>query len=209
MLIEFSYLCEKYKFIPRGIIHIGAHDLEEQNSYLSKGVNRIVWIEGNSDLVEKNQSKVDGINQQLFNGIIYSEDDLDLDFNITNNTQSSSVLNFSKHREYHPEVKFIETRKVKTVTIQTILGNNKIPPDEFDFINLDIQGVELRALKGFGKYLENIKYIYTEINSGEVYQGNDTIKDLDDYLENFGFERVESRMTPFEWGDAFYIRKNQ
>lgn len=208
MLIEFSSLCNRYNFIPKGIIHIGAHELEEMGSYNSMGVSNIVWIEGNPDLVEINKYKVEGTNQKLIWGLIYSEDDLELEFKITNNLQSSSILDFGKHQEYHPHVEFIETRKMLTTRVDSLLERNDILPEEFDFVNLDIQGVELQALKGFGKYLENVKYIYTEVNSGEVYKNNDSIEDLDDFLAGFGFERKETEMTPYEWGDAFYVRNN-
>ena len=164
MLIEFSYLCQKYQFTPKGIIHIGAHDLEEMGQYLSRGVSKIVWVEGNPDLVSRNAHLVDGISQKLFHGLVYSEDGKEVEFNITNNLQSSSILKFGKHKEYHPHVDFVE-------------------------------------------YLDNIEYIYTEVNSGEVYKNNDSIEDLDSFLEGFGFTRVETEITPFEWGDAFYIRK--
>lgn len=207
MLINFSHLCQKYNFVPKGIVHIGAHDLEEMQSYLSAGVSRIIWIEGNSDLIEKNKHRVDGKLQKLLQGLIFSEDGLELEFKITNNTQSSSILEFGKHKEYHPHVDFVEARKMFTTRMDTLLEKNNISLDEFDFVNLDIQGVELQALKGFGDLLENIKYIYTEVNSGEVYKGNDSLGDLDSFLEEFGFSRVEIEMTPFEWGDAFYIKK--
>jgi FkbM family methyltransferase len=207
MLIEFSYLCQKYQFTPKGIIHIGAHDLEEMSQYLYRGVSKIVWVEGNPDLVSKNSRRVDGTNQKLFHGLVYSEDDKEVEFNITNNLQSSSILEFGKHKEYHPHVDLVESRKMTTTRVDSLLEKNEINPEEFDFVNLDIQGVELQALKGFGKYLDNIKYIYTEVNSGEVYKNNDSIEDLDLFLSEFGFKRVETEMTPFEWGDAFYIRK--
>ena len=202
MLIEFSYLCQKYQFTPKGIIHIGAHDLEEMGQYLSRGVSKIVWVEGNPDLVFKNVHRVDGISQKLFHGLVYSEDGKEVEFNITNNLQSSSILEFGKHKEYHPHVDFVESRKMITTRVDSLLEKNEINSDEFDFVNLDIQGVELQALKGFGKYLDHIEYIYTE-----VYKNNDSIEDLDSFLEGFGFTRIETEMTPFEWGDAFYTRK--
>jgi len=206
MLIEFSYLCQKYQFIPKGIIHIGAHDLEEMGQYLSRGVYKTVWVEGNPDLVARNASRVDGTNQKLLFGLVYSEDGKEVDFNITNNLQSSSILEFGKHKEYHPHVDLVESRRMTTTRVDSLFDKNGINPEEFDFVNLDIQGVELQALKGFGRYLDNIKYIYTEVNSGEVYKNNDSIEDLDLFLSGFGFKRVETEMTPFEWGDAFYIR---
>jgi FkbM family methyltransferase len=206
MLIEFSHLCQKYKFTPKGIIHIGAHDLEEMSQYLSRGVSKIVWVEGNPDLVSRNSYRIDGVNQKLLHGLVYSEDDKEVEFNITNNLQSSSILEFGKHKEYHPHVDFVETRRMTTTRVDSLLEKNGVNPEEFDFVNLDIQGVELQALKGFGKYLDNVRYIYTEVNSGEVYKNNDSIEDLDLFLSTVGFKRVETEMTPFEWGDAFYIR---
>ena len=173
MLIEFSYLCQKYQFTPKGIIHIGAHDLEEMGQYLSRGVCKTVWVEGNPDLVARNASRVDGTNQKLLFGLVYSEDGKEVDFNITNNLQSSSILEFGKHKEYHPHVDLVESRRMTTTRVDSLFVKNGINPEEFDFVNLDIQGVELQALIGFGRYLDNIKYIYTEVNSGEVYKNND------------------------------------
>ena len=174
--------------------------------YLSRGVSKIVWVEGNPDLISRNSHRVDGMNQKLFHGLVYSEDGKEVEFNITNNLQSSSILEFGKHKEYHPHVDLVESRRMTTTRVDSLFDKNGINPEEFDFVNLDIQGVELQALKGFGRYLDNIKYIYTEVNSGEVYKNNDSIEDLDLFLSGFGFKRVETEMTPFEWGDAFYIR---
>ena len=206
MLISLSTLCEKYKFIPSGVLHIGAHELEEMESYLSLGVDNIIWLEGNQDLVDKNSEKIAGTNQVIISSVVYSEDGLEMDFNITNNMQSSSLLEFDKHKDYHPSVVIERIVKVKTSRVDTILEKNKIEKDRFDFVNLDIQGVEMKALSGFGDYLNSVKYIYTEVNTGSVYKNNDLLDDLDIFLEKLGFNRVETFMTDYEWGDAFYIR---
>ena len=58
------------------------------------------------------------------------------------------------------------------------------------------------------KYLGNVKYIYTEVNTEEVYKECDTIDAIDNYLRQFGFERCDVRIyQQFGWGDAFYIKK--
>jgi FkbM family methyltransferase len=204
MLIKFKDLCKNYGFLPRGIIHVGAHELEELPDYIGEGVNKIIWIEGNPDIVEANKSKVDGIDQILLNALIWEEDGLDLSFNITNNLQSSSILKMDKHTQYHPHVTVDRTITLPSITLSSLLESIEFDPALYNFMNLDIQGVELRALKGFKKYLNGIDYIYTEVNSGSVYAGNDTIESIDEYLVNFGFVRVETILTDFEWGDAFY-----
>jgi hypothetical protein len=78
----------------------------------------------------------------------------------------------------------------------------------YNFINLDIQGVELKALKSMESYLNNVDYVYTEVNSDYVYEGCGLIGEIDEYLLNFGLHRVETQWAgDFRWGDAFYIRK--
>jgi FkbM family methyltransferase len=208
MLIKFKDLCKKYEFLPRGIIHVGAHELEELPDYTQEGVRKIIWIEGNPDIVEANKNKVDGVNQVLLQALIWEEDGLDLSFNITNNLQSSSILEMDKHTQYHPHVTVDRKITLPSITLSTLLESIEFDPELYNFMNLDIQGVELRALKGFEKYLNGIDYIYTEVNSGSVYTGNDTMDKIDEYLEKFGFIRVETEMTPFEWGDAFYMKRN-
>ena len=90
--------------------------------------------------------------------------------------------------------------------MKNIICNYDIP---FNFINLDIQGVELKALKSMEEYLNHIDYIYTEVNSDYVYENCSLVTEIDDYLNKFGFIRVEtSWWSDCKWGDAFYIRSN-
>jgi len=207
MLIKLSEICNKYQIKPKGVLHVGACQMEELEDYKSEGISTVIWVEGNPDLVKANEDRARSEGHLLLHGLIYDEDDLVVDFNLTNNIQSSSILKFGKHASYHPNVVVTDSIKLKTRTLKTLFDSHSIDPSSVDFINLDIQGVELKALKGFGKYMDNIKYIYTEINSGNVYEGNDLIGDIDKFLSDMGFDRVETKMTEYEWGDAFYIKK--
>ena len=74
-------------------------------------------------------------------------------------------------------------------------------------MNFDIQGAELKALKGMEEHLSAVDYLYTEVNSDYVYKGCALIGELDEYLQRFGLFRVETKWTDCKWGDAFYIRK--
>jgi len=79
---------------------------------------------------------------------------------------------------------------------------------DYNFLNLDIQGVELKALKGMEEYLNKVDYIYTEVNSDYVYEKCAIIGEVDEYLLKFGLHRVETKWCgDCRWGDAFYIRK--
>jgi hypothetical protein len=54
--------------------------------------------------------------------------------------------------------------------------------------------------------LKGIDYIYTEVNETDIYKDCALIGEIDEYLSDF--ERVETAMTEFKWGDALYRRKN-
>ena len=90
----------------------------------------------------------------------------------------------------------------------TLIEEKYIPIRTLNFLNLDIQGVELRALKSMEKYLQHVQYIYTEVNTEQVYKGCDLVGDIDLYLAKYGFARVCTSMCGnYGWGDAFYVKK--
>jgi hypothetical protein len=125
---------------------------------------------------------------------------------ITNNTQSSSILELDRHKIFHPDVVVTETIEMTSTRMDTFIEKNNIDIPEYNFINLDIQGAELMALKGFGDYLNNFNYIYTEVNTSHVYKDCAIISEIDEYLMKYGFARYETQITGNEWGDAIYIK---
>jgi hypothetical protein len=125
---------------------------------------------------------------------------------ITNNKESSSIFNFGTHAIEHPHVFEIERRRLKSITLNTLFERNNIPRDRYDFINIDIQGAELKALKGAARILPHIKAIYAEVNEKMLYEGAGLLPELDEYLATFNFKRVITNMTQHGWGDALYIK---
>lgn len=214
MLINIKELIQKFNININGILHIGAHNCEELTDYTLNNINtaNIYWIEALPELVEKNKKNNPYLN--IYQAVIYDEDDKEIEFNITNcdgdknNLQSSSILEFGSHEKHHPQVKIVNKIKLKTSRMDTVIEKNNINMDNINFINLDIQGVELRALKSMEKYLKNVDYIYSEVNTEEVYKNCDKMEDLTEYLSNFGFKLADARIyTQFGWGDGFYIRE--
>jgi FkbM family methyltransferase len=206
MLIKFSEIVSKYG-IPNGIIHIGAHLMEERGEYMKMGLDNIIWIEANTD-VYSNIKFVNDIpnNERSFNITVSDKDNELYTFNIMNKTPSSSILKLDKHKIHHPHVYVEDTIQVKSIRMDTFLKENNINISNYSFLTIDIQGAELLALKGFGELLHHIKYIYTEVNTDTLYKDCALLYEIDEYLSTFGFNRVETLMTEFEWGDAFYIK---
>jgi len=206
MLINFNDIIKKYG-TPKGVIHIGAHLMEERNDYLTHGLVNTLWIEANP-YIYSNISHINDndTNEIVFNYAISDIDDLMITLNITNNGQSSSILELDKHKIHHPHIYVNDRVDVTTKRMDSLIRNNNIDIKNYDFLNIDIQGAELLALRGFGDMLDAIKFIYIEVNTTYLYKDCALINDIDDYLSKFGFDRVETYITPYEWGDALYIK---
>ena len=202
MLIPLHNLVNKYNIQFKGILHVGAHEceeLEDYERYIQR--NKILWVEALSDKVELCKQRFPNV---LIENAVVSDKIEKLMFNVSNNGQSSSILDFGLHSHYHSHVHYVNSFEVETKLLKDVISKYDI---EYNFLNFDIQGAELKALKGMEEYLPKVDYLYTEVNSDYVYKDCALIEELDEYLLTFGLVRVETKMTECKWGDAFYIRK--
>ena len=209
MLISIQQLVQRFPLKITGILHIGAHECEELKDYNAVGVSadKTYWVEAMPDKVAFCQRQY-GPELHIYQAVIDDKDGETVTFNITNNGQSSSILEFGSHAINHPTVHVVGKVSTKTTRLDTLIEREQIPIASLNFINLDIQGVELRALKSMEKYLPDIQYIYSEVNIEEVYKGCNLIGELDAYLLGFGFVRVAQHIyNNLGWGDAFYMKK--
>ena len=205
MLIPLQTLMAKYQLAITGILHVGAHECEERGVYGEVGVTDVYWVEALQDKVDfcKIQFPVN-----IFQGVIDEADGYMVPFYVTNNGRSSSMLALGTHARNHPEVSVVGLTTLETSRLDTLMERERIPIQTLNFIKVDIQGVELRALKSMEKHLEHVRYIYTKVHTEQVYRGCDEVGDVDKYLLGFGFHRVETKFWgKCGWGDAFYIRQ--
>jgi FkbM family methyltransferase len=203
MLLDIELLSSRYHIRPNGVIHVGAHKGEEKDTYSRLSWSPIYWIEAQSNLAENLRASLLGSDDKVFNAAIWNESNLELNLNITNNGESTSLLELGSHKENYRIIDVIKKERVKTIRLDELLVEETV----FDFLNLDIQGVELRALQSLGSRIADVKYIYIEVNREEVYLGCAKVQEIDKYLNSSGFRRVATRWVLGKgWGDAFYIR---
>ena len=186
----------------KGILHLGANLCQEKDLYNTIGItdDNILWIEANTDIINSNQSNI-------INAVISDKDNEEIDFIITNNNKYSSIFDLYKNLEEHPEIIEVERRKVETITLNTLYENNNIPYDKYDFINLNLGGAELKALKGADKILPHIKTVYTKVLTTELYKYCGFLSELDLFFEYYGFKKIAIEMTENYLGDALYIKE--
>ena len=194
-----------YKIKVTGVFHLGAHECEEMPFYNSLGVtnDNIIWLDAMEDKVkEANQRGIPNV----YHAVVSDVDDAMVTFNISNNGQSSSLLEFGTHATEHPHVVYIDKITQKSITINTFVQRNLVNMSWCNLWNFDIQGAELIALKGATKYIHHAEAIYLEVNTEEVYKECALIDEIDEYLAQYNFTRIITNITQYGWGDALYIK---
>lgn len=202
MLIDFNIL-QHYNILPKGVIHVGMHKAEEYPIYKKYGVSSIIFIEANKQLV--NQFTPEDVNCYVIHAAV-SDKIEEVEFNITNNGESSSILELGDHADIYPHIVNIDTVKMMTNTLDNIIQIVGQDLHSWNILNLDIQGAELKAMYGFSNW-KFIDAIFTEINYREMYKGCALELEITEFLYTKGFKKVEEVDTGCGWGDALYIKK--
>lgn len=202
MLLNFTELKTKYNANITGIIHVGAHYGEEVKDYIGNGIQKLLLFEPLEDNYNILLDRINGLNAniKLHKVALGSEIKEAAMYVSDNEKQSSSILKPKKHLTHHPDVYFPDMENVEV----NILDNYDTL--EYNFISMDVQGYELEVLKGAKNSLNSIDYVYCEVNRDEVYENNALIEEIDLYLSQFGFTRVETDWSGGIWGDAFYVK---
>jgi FkbM family methyltransferase len=162
----------------------------------------VIWIEAIPFKALEAQCR---LIPNVYNAVISDKDDEDVVFNISNNIQSSSILQLETHAQEHPDVVYTASFQTKSVTLDTFFERNAIDPSKCEFWNFDIQGAELMALKGATRSIPYAKVIYLEVNEKELYKDCGMINEVDTFLSSYNFKRVITKVTKHGWGDAIYI----
>jgi len=138
-------------------------------------------------------------------------------------SQSSSIL---KMTELHNKVwgspthKPVNTERVYTTPLDRLMERLMI--EHVDLLKLDLQGYELKALKGASYILTQTDHVISEVSWAELYEEQVLFPELDEFMQKAGFvwrQFYDPRYLPAEidgfiWkrgqmvcGDAWWSRK--
>ncbi len=206
MLISFDKLFKKYDLKINGISHFGAHLGKEAFVYKNLDIKNIHLFEPQKNIFKKLEEQfLNDKEISLYNFGLGSENKtVNMNLSPDNEGMSASILNPEKHKKLYPEIKFKGTEKIKIKTY------DELPIYNVNFLNIDIQGYEMHALKGSVDALKkSIDYILIEVNREELYEGSALVNELDVFLKKYNFIRVETKWVNryIPWGDALFIKK--
>jgi FkbM family methyltransferase len=197
----------------KGVWHIGAHHGQEYKSFRDMGVKNHIFFEplpSNYEKLLKNIESYDsdGFNVKTENIALGSEDaEKTMYVETANNGMSCSLLKPQIHLQLYPGIEFNEEATVSQTSLDNYVSENNINTDDFNFIMIDVQGYELEVFNGAKETLKCVDYIFTEVNFVDVYQDCAKVDELDKFLGEYGFKRVETVNVANAWGDAFYTKK--
>ncbi len=205
MILDIQTHIEQYNLTPTGVIHVGAHYGQEHQLYKTLGLQRIVYFEPvleNYNALWTNVANEPNVT--LWKCALGNENKhVHMNIESVNQGQSSSILKPKLHLEQYPHIVFDKTEEVMMYRLDDVDVDLK----GCNFMNIDVQGFELEVLKGSSQTLQSIDFIITEVNNDEVYENCAKIDEIDNYLSNFNFKRVETCWAGGIWGDALYIKQ--
>ena len=207
MLLNYRSLVNQFKANVTGIVHVGGHTGEEFDAYRSSGVENLIAFEPQKwcydKMCEEAERQGYGLDNMYQKALGSSAGTVEMYCNPDG--ASSSLLKPKLHLQVSPDVIFDTRETVEVITLDSLLEDGH----PYNFINMDVQGFELEVLKGASKTLDKVKYVYSEVNTVEMYEGCVLIDQLDSFLINYDLVRVRTGLHGSQtWGDGFYIKSD-
>jgi FkbM family methyltransferase len=198
MNINFTKLTEQVK--PRGVIHVGANTCQELPLYLANGIENRLWVEPNKNLVYPQTETIMHI------AIGDKHEIGKYMFNASNNGESSSLLKPIKHNDLYRDIDFhLNEERINVITLKELLTN--IYNKDYNYLVLDIQGMELAALKGLCDFDSHFEVIITEAYTEELYENCGKLHEIEAFLSNYKLVEFAPEIGK-GWGDAAFIRED-
>jgi len=115
------------------------------------------------------------VKHNLYNFGLWNENLEGVLFVNKNRLDESSFL---KPKGYEGEKRIVKLKRFDSLKIHII---NPC------FVKIDVEGAELKVLKGFGKDLDKIDFIQVELLFDNKFENQTTLKGIVNYLDEFGF----------------------
>ena len=225
----YSGLFRKYQIQPRGAIYLGGHKGELLLQFILSGFAEIIIVEPLPELFEQLQVKVDLINRLLncyghfleekpISSIeavqcAVSNQDGSAEFYVTADSYLGSL--------FKPKTKTFEEQElvadatvtnrivVPTRTVDSIIKQSAKRFSDFNFLYINVQGAELKALEGAQETLDHIDYIYLEKNLVSRYENSNSPEEVEHFIVEHNFVKLWEYLDR-GWGVKFslYLKNN-
>ena len=202
-----------------GVVHVGAHVGEEVDAYLKEGFRKVILIEANPRCCKAMEEQFRHVpHVQIFNCAISDHDgraNLHIHTSRSGSTEPASLLKLKRFKEIVKTLTTSTSVEVECLTLDSFFTKHNVDLGEFDLLNLDIQGAELKALQGAMISVKSFKAVITEVNLIELYQDAPLEKEICEFLEKRGFQKLheiyhdlyDEESTFPAWGECLFIKR--
>ena len=212
MSSSLKYWISKYNLKPKGVIHAGAHLVQERNLYRELNLEPVLWIEAHPEIAIEAQKLLVGYpKQKLINAALWSQSGEEIKLSEAGNEgSSSSLLELGLITGSHPQVICTKQILVRTKTLEEILTQEDNFSKSIDFLCVDTQGAEAEVIKGLGNKILNFNYILAEVSIRRLYKSAALFSEVTELLSQLNFTLIGSNVNKNTgWGDAMYVRNSE
>jgi 2-O-methyltransferase len=117
---------------------------------------------------------------------------------------SNSLLRPTGHFDLCPNVEFNKQIEVTVTTVDDFAKQNKL--DRIDFMWLDLEGMELKALQGAETLLRTVSSIYLEVSTKEFYEGAPHYAEVERWMRSRGFVPKYVAIPKDGHGNALFVK---
>ena len=233
-IVVYGTLLRRFGIAPRGMIYVGAHYAQLLWTWFALGYRRMLLVEPNPDVLRHMHPFVEAAREFMvaYDELLGNEIGTDIDLAacaadaedgervlyVMSDTGLSSLLKpsepaFESQAKALGVESFTISRElsVPVKTLDTILTHVQ-PADareEFNSLYLNIQGAELRALRGGRETLRHIDFVLLENNFVERYENCPQAEEIDRHLHEAGFEPTWGQANPqLGNGMTFYVKRS-
>lgn len=188
-----------YDTLPqRGIIHVGANDGAEIDWYIDRGLSPVLCLEPNPAALRRGEERWHDEESVSFVGLALGAEDYWLDLYVPadgDDEKTSRYLAVPTPGHDWTSVPAADTIRAMQVRFDGLMQSMPINLSQFGTLVVDVQGMELEVLEGFGVYLQAFRYLCVELSESPMYDGEAPAAEVIKFLAERGF-RQETPVEP-------------
>ncbi|QPH38253.1 FkbM family methyltransferase [Pedobacter endophyticus] len=225
LLYGYQILLEKFNISRSGVIHLGGHIGEELPMYAALGFRNVVMVEPLPEEFKIMQTRIDDYNSTFISLSSFLGEEIRMKAHGVNcaisdesglakiyRTEISSLSSLTKpvkgqFSDILDSLAYGEL-SVPCKTLDQLIDElpNSWTNKDFSYLRMNIQGSELKALKGGERFLKSILLIDLEANTEMRYEDIPTRYDFDSYLNEHGFTPILSYSAGPAIANVLYLK---